>query len=316
MTDYIAFDTSNYTTSVAVLKDGTLYSERRILPVKKGERGLRQSDAVFLHTKALHEITDIVMNRCGGADIAAVGYSDRPRNVDGSYMPCFLVGENAAKTLASVLGVHAYAFSHQEGHIRAGVYSCGAPEAFNGDFLFFHVSGGTTELLHVTPKGAGYCAGIVAETGDISVGQLVDRTGVLLGTGFPAGGELEAAAKSFNGEPDADLRIKPVLRGGTLNLSGFENKVKSAIEKGVPKEEIAFAVLRFSADALMAATEYAKEKYGDMPILFAGGVMRNEYIRSRLEADKSFFASIEFSSDNAAGTVLLTRDRHMNGDKL
>lgn len=316
MADYIAFDTSNYTTSVAVLKAGKLYSERRLLQVEKGERGLRQSDAVFLHTKALHEITEIVMKQCGGADISAIGYSNRPRNVDGSYMPCFLVGENAAKTLASVLGVPAYAFSHQEGHIRAGVYSCGAPKAFNNEFLFFHVSGGTTELLRVTPTGVGYAAEIVAETGDISVGQLVDRTGVLLGMGFPAGGELEEAAKKFDGKPNDNLRIKPVFRDGTLNLSGFENKVKTAIEKGVSKDEIAFAALHFSADALIAATEYAKEKYGDLPVLFAGGVMRNEYIRSRLEADKAFFASIEFSSDNAAGTVLLTRDRHLNGDKL
>ena len=313
MADFLAFDTSNYTTSAAALKDGTLYSERRLLPVEHGERGLRQSDAVFLHTKALHEITEALMSRCGGLDLCAVGYSDRPRSVEGSYMPCFLVGCSAARTVASVAGVPAYAFSHQEGHIAAGIESCGSADAFDGEFLFFHVSGGTTEVLRAKRKKGGFDARIVCATADISIGQLIDRTGVMLGMGFPAGSELEEAAKAFSGRIHACFNIKPVLKNGALNLSGFENKVKTACEIGIPKEETAFAALRFAGDALVAAREYAVSICGKLPMLFAGGVIRNEYIKSRLEEDGCFFASPEFSSDNAAGTVCLTRDRFLNG---
>ena len=306
MADYIAFDTSNYTTSVAVLKDGIPYSERRILPVPAGDRGLRQSDAVFLHTKALHDITAELMKKCGDIKINAVGYSDRPRDTDGSYMPCFLVGENAAKTLASVLNVPSFAFSHQAGHIMAGIYSCGAPEEFEKRFLFFHVSGGTTEALLVDRTDDGFKTKIIGNTADISVGQLIDRVGVMLGAGFPAGAELEKTALGFSGRIDRMLHIKPVIKDGALNLSGFENNALRAFENGISKEEIAFATLKFSAASLTCLSEYAKSAAGDIPSLYAGGVIRNEYIKSKLAADRVFFASCELSSDNAVGTVLMT----------
>ena len=49
----IGIDTSNYTTSIAYF-DGTDGENcSRLLPVKQGELGLRQSDAVFAHTKCL-----------------------------------------------------------------------------------------------------------------------------------------------------------------------------------------------------------------------------------------------------------------------
>ena len=315
MADYIAFDTSNYTTSAAVLKNGVLYSERRLLPVPHGEKGLRQSDAVFLHTKALHEITGTLMKRCGKIDLAAVGYSDRPRDTDGSYMPCFLVGEDAALTLAAVLGVPAYRFSHQAGHISAGLYSCGNDAAFGERFLFFHVSGGTTEGLSVKRSDCGFDTEIICRTADISAGQLIDRIGVMLGTGFPAGAELERMAEGFSGEVCRRLNIRPTIKDGAVNLSGFENSAKSAMDAGVSPEEIAYATLKFTAETLGSALEHAYSVCGKLPVLFAGGVMRNEYIKSALAGEKVFFAAREFSNDNAAGTVLLTRRRHEISEK-
>ena len=52
---FLGIDTSNYTTSAA-LADGDgniIVNLKRLLPVKEGERGLRQSDALFAHTKNL-----------------------------------------------------------------------------------------------------------------------------------------------------------------------------------------------------------------------------------------------------------------------
>ena len=230
-------------------------------------------------------------------------------------MPCFLVGENAAKTLSAVLGVPRYAFSHQAGHIAAGLYSCGNASALGDEFLFFHVSGGTTEGLSVRRKNGGFDTEIVCRTADISAGQLIDRVGVMLGAGFPAGGELEKAAAGFSGDIRSKLGIKPTMKDGALNLSGFENSAKAAYDDGASVGEIALATLRFTARSLVCALEYAYSVCGKLPTLFAGGVMRNEYIKSSLADENVFFASREFSSDNAAGTVLLTRDRFENGEK-
>ena len=97
----IGFDTSNYTTSAALYaQDGLQKNISRLLPVKEGSLGLRQSDAVFAHVGALPEIIDALFAE-HHAEVSAVGVSVFPRRVEGSYMPCFKVGEMAARVLAA-----------------------------------------------------------------------------------------------------------------------------------------------------------------------------------------------------------------------
>lgn len=74
-------------------------------------------------------------------DVKAVGVSTRPRCVEGSYMPVFLAGEGYAKVVANTLGVPLYEFSHQDGHIMAGIYSSGSFELLENDFISVHLSG-------------------------------------------------------------------------------------------------------------------------------------------------------------------------------
>ena len=121
----IGFDTSNYTTSIAYFdgRDGLNCS--RLLPVKQGELGLRQSDAVFHHTKGLPELSGRLFSNVDVDEITAVGVSTRPRAVDGSYMPCFMVGFSHAKLLADFLRVPLIECSHQQGHVAASLWSAG-----------------------------------------------------------------------------------------------------------------------------------------------------------------------------------------------
>ena len=196
----LGIDTSNYTTSLALVSDDGFVQTRRILEVKKGECGLRQSDALFLHTVDLPELFPAVFaeyrERFGvDAKVDAVAYSAYPRDVAGSYMPCFLAGQSAASAVASALGVPLMRFSHQAGHIMAALKTCGAEEKMGEEFFALHLSGGTTELVHAKKDDEiGFSAEIVGDTADISAGQLVDRAGVMLGLKFPCGGELEKLA--------------------------------------------------------------------------------------------------------------------------
>ncbi len=112
----LAFDTSNYTTSCAWYDGQSGDNSGRLLDVKPGELGLRQSDALFSHVKRLPEVFDRLEIR---GDIIAVGASTRPREVEGSYMPCFLAGASQAQVMAKTLGVPFFPFSHQQGHIAA-----------------------------------------------------------------------------------------------------------------------------------------------------------------------------------------------------
>jgi N6-L-threonylcarbamoyladenine synthase len=303
----LGIDTSNYTTSAAIADESGFRQNRKILSVGKGECGLRQSNALFLHTVNLPEI---MRGLSPMEKIDAVAYSAYPRDVEGSYMPCFLAGQAAAETAAAVLGVPLYRFSHQAGHLMAAVKTCGNDEIQKGEFLAFHASGGTTEMLHAIPNDEiGCSADIIRKTLDISVGQLVDRVGVMLGLTFPCGGELEKLAmKSTMKKPPMKLSVKD----GNCNLSGAENTAQKMLKNGESPEDIARFAILFAAKNILAMSVSAREAHPDLPIVYAGGVMRNAIIKDILAKSlpNVWFADTELSSDNAVGTAYLGLERH------
>lgn len=304
----LGIDTSNYTTSCAVVSDDAYISRRKILDVGDGKRGLRQSDALFLHTVGLPDILDSVGDI---GDISAVAVSVRPRDAEGSYMPCFLSGMLAARAVSASLNVPLYEFSHQAGHIMAAVRSCG--EAFPyREFLAFHLSGGTDELLYVTLDDAiGYKCEIIGKTLDITAGQLIDRTGVMLGMKFPCGKELEALA----GKAEKTVKLRAKVTDGCCNLSGIENKLLTMKNDGASPETIAAGVLDCCAYAISDMIRYGIEKY-NLPLICAGGVISDMRIRNVLtrEFTKIYFASGELSSDNAVGTAYLGYEKKKRED--
>lgn len=303
MNVFLGFDTSNYTTSVAVFSDDGVIQKKRLLPVKEGERGIRQSDAVFHHTKAYAELLECVLSEFSGK-ISAVGASVTPTTQEGSYMPCFLVGENAARTVSAVLNIPFYSFSHQQGHIAAALYSAKRADLLEQKFLAFHVSGGTTDLVLCEPDEKNIIKITpVSSSSDLKAGQAVDRIGVKMGIPFPAGAGLELLAQ----KSEKQYKNKIKLKDGFCSLSGLENKCLKMLSDGETKEDTAKFLLTYIADAISAMAEYALKEYGDLPLVFAGGVMSDKIIKDIITArfDASF-AEPEFSCDNAAGIAFLT----------
>ncbi len=295
MSAFLGIDTSNYTTSAALVSDGRVEKNyRQVLAVKQGERGLRQSDAVFAHTVNL----PIIVGQIGACRPDAIGVSLSPRDAQDSYMPCFLAGKACASAIASVIGVPLYGFSHQRGHIAAALYSCGKSDLYDGEFLAFHVSGGTTEIVRV-------CSGEIALIGgteDLSCGKVIDRVGVMLGLSFPCGKELEILAR----EGRVTERVRPCVRDLRCNLSGVENLAGRMLDAGESKENIAAFVMEYIGKTLEMMTAQARDRYPGLAVVYAGGVMSNQAIRPALAAmGESYFASPEFSCDNAAGIALL-----------
>lgn len=298
----LGFDTSNYTTSAAVFGGGTAENRGKLLTVPEGALGLRQSDALFQHVKRLHLMVERL--RADGAleRIAAVGASTRPREVEGSYMPCFLVGEGEGRALAAALGAPFYPCSHQQGHVAAAAWSAGREDLLDKPHLAWHLSGGTTELLRVEPEGHTVRAEVVGGTSDIAAGQLVDRAGVLLGLPFPAGKALDALY------PEADgagfFRVK--LNDLTFSLSGMENKVKELAEKGEKPANIARFTIDTVMNVLLRATEEAQKRWPGLPVLCSGGVASNRQIRAAMEkACGTVFAQPQYATDNAMGVAIL-----------
>ncbi len=304
---FLGIDTSNYTTSLAAVSESgeVLASVKRLLPVKDGELGLRQSDALFHHTAALPELFSLLRAEIGDAALLAVGASEKPRNIEGSYMPCFLAGVSAAAAISASLPVALYRFSHQCGHLMAAIHSAGRYELLQQPFAAFHVSGGTTEFLSVTPRDGGFLTSVIGGTRDLNAGQLVDRIGVMLGLRFPCGQALERLAEeNENKLPPRKLSVD----GTYINLSGLQNLAEKLYRETGDKALVADFVLTFLAESLSAICQNYEAEHGKSRFLFAGGVMSNQRIRAFLTAryDASF-AEPELSRDNAVGTALLTR---------
>lgn len=302
----VGFDTSNYTTSVAAFDGRGGESVSRLLPVKTGELGLRQSEALFSHVKRLPELSDRLFAQIPAGSVDAIGVSTRPRAVEGSYMPCFLAGESQARVLGAALHVPVFSFSHQQGHVAAVLWSAGRLDLLGRDFLAWHLSGGTTELLlvHSSADGNVLCERLGGTT-DISAGQLIDRTGQLLQFDFPAGKALDAACAGLT---DGDwFRVK--VRDFEFSLSGVENQVRRFREQGASDAKTSYFALRTIVEAVRTATKNAQKVY-PLPVVFSGGVASNSMLRRRMA--ESVFGAPQFSTDNAMGIAVLTWLRLQN----
>jgi len=297
----LGFDTSNYTTSVAYFGKDKFVNCSQLLPVREGELGLRQSDAVFHHIKSLPELSGRLFSDLSSSEVAVVGVSTRPRAVEGSYMPCFLVGQSHAETIAQLLHIPLFKCSHQQGHVAAALWSSGHIELIDHPHLAWHLSGGTTEFLLIEPEGRNVRCTKIGGTTDISAGQLIDRAGQMLKLSFPSGKHLDA----ISGSARLDETFCAKCRDLYFSLSGIQNKVEAFYTAHPEPSEVAAYVLRCVCAAVLKTTENALKAYPGLPVVFSGGVSSNSMLRQKLSVLNGIFAAPEFSRDNAMGVAIL-----------
>ncbi len=335
----LGIDTSNYTTSVSMVdSNGEILADfRRLLKVKEGSRGLRQSEAVFQHMLnfpvIFAEMLSFLNIEKGDLkrefNLKAVAFSEKPRPVFGSYMPCFKAGEAFAKTLANAFCIPDLSFSHQEGHIKAALHKC--EDEIPDKFLCWHLSGGTCELLSVEKNKfmseSVYAIKIIGGSLDLSFGQLLDRIGVKLGFSFPAGKFIDEYALKQGDEFVKDFKQISKIKEKDLyfNISGIETQIERYIEDisihSMSKSEfsavttwIAKSMLNEIATLLQRISIKAMEREKTNFTVFCGGVASSEYIKQKFkdmeinDISKIIFSDTRLSSDNAVGTALLGRD--------
>ena len=310
----LGIDTSCYTTSMAIIstKREIIYNGQVILNVEKGQRGLRQSNAIFKHIKNIPHITRKIGALINPKDIIAVASSSKPRPVEASYMPVFLVGEMLGRAISDFLSTPFYPTTHQEGHISTGLYSL--DRALEDRFLAVHFSGGTTELLHVETTKTGYNIDLIGNTQDLHAGQFVDRIGVLMGFEFPAGPQLEQLARSGK---DYAIDLPVFVKGMTIGFSGAETHTKRILEKTDRVQDVAIAVYNCLANTLHRWIVNAVMQTDLKDVLLVGGVTSSNILREKLYAlseDKPniqlHFAEPNLAKDNAVGAALLGLKQH------
>ena len=298
---FLGIDTSNYTTSAAVVSEEgeILENSRKLLEVPAGGKGLRQSDALFQHWKALPDMLLPLLDKYRGR-IKAVCAGNRPRPVEGSYMPVFTAGTAVAKTAAHAAGAEYLELSHQEGHFEAAAY--GSDIDFSKPCICAHLSGGTLELVLKAP-------GVYEKTGgtkDISYGQLIDRTGVDLGLSFPAGKAVDGMALGYASEGLKNPLCRVFTDKTYLNLSGLETMLKSA-EKDLPADALCFFLMERIAESFVKICSAAMNETGAAQVLVSGGVACSRFLRDYCKNTGFRFGRADLCSDNAAGEALFAR---------
>jgi N6-L-threonylcarbamoyladenine synthase len=302
----LGIDTSCYTTSVCIisLTGDVLDNHQIILNVPEGQRGLRQSEAVFQHVVNMEHVFQCIDQY----QLVAVACSQSPVTEAGSYMPVFKVGLNIGRVIAKALDVPLYTNSHQENHLAACFKSADVSPL--GNFLVVHASGGTTDMLQCHLDGLQTMEiTCIGQSKDIHVGQLFDRVGVAMGLPFPAGSEMEKLAMQAG---DGYQPISAQLSGCSINLSGAEKQAFDLIESGVPKQQVALAVYKCVSRVFERWILQAIKQTNIDTVVLMGGVASSGMIRSELKKRvenykkaRLFFAEPQFSRDNALGTALI-----------
>lgn len=308
---FLGIDTSNYAASAALTdENNNIISKSKIfLPVKEGQLGLRQSDAVFSHVQILPKAIKQMFEEVNISSVDAIGVSSCPRSIEGSYMPCFSVGLSFAESLGTVMNIPVYSFSHQQGHFMAALKGCGLENLDSFECIGFHVSGGTTDAASLMLCGAELEVTELAGSMDLYAGQVVDRVGQMFGFPFPSGEYVSNAAEKSILSGFA----KPVIKeNGFCCLSGLENQCRKMAETESTETVCRFA-LGSIASVISEMVKYQRSRLGKLPVMFAGGVMSSTVIRELLTASLeniSFAEPAWLSSDNAVGTAILASRRY------
>lgn len=308
----IGIDTSNYTTSLAVVDSSMslIYEGRKMLEVPSGKRGLRQSEAHFQHTHNIPLLLKECFNSIDPKNAVCICASSRPRNDDDSYMPVFTAGVNTAKILGCALKLPVFEISHQENHIIAGMWS--SKHKFNSCFIAYHISGGTTELLRVT-KDKHFNIKQIGGSSDLKAGQFIDRVGVAMGLSFPCGQEMDNLCGKYS---TTTLAVPVSVSGSYASFSGPETYLQKYISAGIINDEQKASISRGTFECISKSVEktvlniLAENEYNEL--LLVGGVTSNRIIRDYLNNSimlkqaniKVIFSEARFSPDNAVGTAV------------
>ncbi len=296
----VGIDTSCYTTSLAACTfAGDICLQKKLmLPVATGEKGIRQSDAVFAHIKNLQTLlaqTDFAAL----GEIKAVAASCAPRPAEGSYMPVFMVSKTVGMAFASAVGARFIETTHQHAHIYAALIG----QHVKPPFLAAHLSGGTSEILRVEELAPMSGIEILGATKDIPAGQLVDRIGNRLGFPFPCGPAVEECAQKAAGT----LQFKASVAGKSFHFSGVEAQAMRALNAGESRSQVCHAAQAAIAKTIARALIAAGKETGIQTALLFGGVICNAMIKGLIaekltaEGMEARFADKQYSADNAAG---------------
>lgn len=239
-------------------------------------------------------------------------------------MGSLLVGTSFAKSLAFGLHIPLIDVNHMQAHILAHYIEEADFKKPPFPFLAMTISGGHTQIVKVSSY---FDLNVIGETIDDAVGEAFDKSGKILGLGYPAGPEIDKRAKL--GNPKAFKFTKPKVDGLNFSFSGLKTGILYFIQKETKANpnfieenlndicaSIQYTIIGILIDKLKLATK----ETGIMHIAIGGGVSANSGIRQALKDGEQKFGwttyvpKFEYTTDNAAMIAIVGYLKYLEGD--
>jgi len=302
----LAIESSCDDTACAILKNDQVLSN-----VVAGQEIHRQYGGVVpelasrAHQSHIVPVVDQALKMAGitKEDLSAIAFTRGP-----GLMGSLLVGTSFAKSLALALDIPLIDVHHMQGHILAHFIDNGQ-EKPTFPFLAVTISGGHTQIVKVTDY---HKMEVIGATQDDAIGEAFDKSGKMLGLGYPAGPQIDKLAK----EGDPKKFPFPVPKAPDLNysFSGFKTAVLYFIQREEKKNpdfikenlcDICASIQFTLIKILFQKVEKAVLQTGIKTVAIGGGVSANSGIRAKLLSyDKkgwnTFIPPFEYTTDNAA----------------
>ena len=253
------------------------------------------------------------------SQLSAIAFTRGP-----GLMGSLLVGTSFAKSLAYGLGIPLIDVNHMSAHILAHFID---EKGFNKPpfpFLAMTISGGHTQIVKVNHY---FDMEVIGETIDDAVGEAFDKSGKILGLGYPAGPEIDKRAQI--GNPKAFKFTKPKVDGLNFSFSGLKTAILYFIQKETKENpnfieenlnDICASIQYTIIGILIDKLKIASKQTGIKHIAIGGGVSANSGIRKALKDGEAKFGwttyvpKFEFTTDNAAMIAIVGYLKYLEGD--
>ena len=309
-------------TSAAVIQNGKILSNVvASQKIHEAYGGVVPELASRAHQQNIVPVVDqaLKMAKITKAQLHAIAFTRGP-----GLMGSLLVGTSFAKSLAFGLNIPLIDVNHMQAHILAHFIE---EEGFTPPpfpFLAMTISGGHTQIVRVEDH---FDMTVIGETIDDAVGEAYDKSGKILGLGYPAGPEIDRRAHL--GNPKAFSFTKPRVDGLNFSFSGFKTAVLYFIQKQTKANpnfitehlndicaSIQYTIIGILIDKLKKASASTGIKH----IAIGGGVSANSGIRKALLDGEQKFGwttyvpKFEYTTDNAGMIAIVGYLKYLEHD--
>lgn len=284
----IGIESSAHTFGVGIVDNGRVLANEKYM-YDVGARGMIPSKVAETHVKNAKGVIESALHTAGAKmnEIEGVGYTKGP-----GIGACLQVGQLAAKTIASRLGVKIVPINHAVAHVEITTH-----EAKLKDPIALYVSGGNSQILKLVDAPFKHYH-ILGETFDVGVGNMLDVFA------------REIKLKPAWGSTVARLALKGkyvempyTVKGMDFAFTGLLTYAAGLAGKK-SNEDLCYSIQETSFAMLCEATERSLLLTNSKELCVCGGVAQSKRLREMLnsvckEHGMRFgFARDEFNADN------------------